>query len=63
METFFKIKSRFGEFSNYKISRTGNILCWNYKQGNITGIIKQFEHNDGYYMISLTDDNKVKHTM
>lgn len=63
METFFKIKSRFGSFSNYKISRTGNILCWNYKRGDITGIIKAGLHTDGYPMVCLIDDAGNRHTI
>lgn len=63
MKEFFKIKSRFGNFSNYKISRDGEILCWNYKNSGITGIIIPSEHTDGYNQVCLTDDNKVRHTM
>lgn len=63
METFFKIKSRFGTFSNYKISRSGNILCWNYKRGGITSIIQQGKHTDGYSIVTLTDDNHKKCSM
>ena len=63
MEEFFEIKSRFGKFSNYKISRTGIILCWDYKRSGVTGIIKQSYHNDGYPMVSLIDNNHIRHTI
>ena len=63
MKEFFKIKSRFGNFSNYKISRDGEILCWDYKNSGITGIITPSEHTDGYSQVCLTDDNKVRHTI
>lgn len=63
MEEFFTIKSRFGTFSNYKLSRSGKILCWNYRNSGITGIIKQQLHNDGYPMVTLVDDCGNRHTI
>lgn len=63
MKEFFKIKSRFGKFSNYKISREGEILCWDYKNSGITGIIAQSLHTDGYPMVNLTDDTRIRHTI
>lgn len=63
MEDFYKIRSRFGVFSNYKISRTGIVLCWDYKNSGITGTIKQHPHTDGYPMVTLVDDCGVRHTI
>lgn len=63
MKEYFKIKSRFGNFSNYKISKDGEILCWNYKNQDITGIITQSEHTDGYCQVRLTDDDGNRHTI
>ena len=63
MKEYFKIKSRFGDFPNYKISRDGEILCWNYKNSNITGIIKTSKHTDGYLQVGLYDNNKIQHTI
>ena len=63
MEDFYKIRSRFGEFPNYKISRNGTILCWDYKRSGITGILKQNTHTDGYLMVALVDNNGVRHTI
>ena len=63
MIEFYKIKSRFGEFSNYKINRKGEILCWNYRRSNITGIIKPYMHTDGYLQVKLVDDNGISHSI
>ena len=63
MIEFYKIKSRFGEFSNYKINRKGEILCWNYRRSDITGIIKPYIHTDGYLQVKLVDDNGISHSI
>lgn len=63
MIEFYKIKSRFGEFSNYKINRKGEILCWNYRRSDITGIIKPYMHTDGYLQVKLVDDNGTSHSI
>ena len=63
MEDFYKIRSRFGDFPNYKISRTGIVLCWDYKRSGITGILKQHLHTDGYPMVALVDDKGIRHTI
>ena len=63
MEDFYKIRSRFGNFPNYKISRTGIVLCWDYKRSGITGILKQHLHTDGYPMVALVDDKGIRHTI
>ena len=62
MEELFKIKSRFGEFEDYRISKSG--IVYSLRQGNVIKPLSSDSlDTSGYPMVFLLDKNGKKHTI
>lgn len=61
METLFKIISRFGEFPDYRIDKTG--VVWSCKYGKLRPLSKNSYHTDGYPQVYLIDRYGRRHTI
>ena len=59
-EELFDIKSRFGEFKGYKVTRKGNI--YSYKQGNLLKPLSVVLDSSGYPIVKLYN-NKIGKTI
>lgn len=54
-EELFKIKSRFGEFPSYRITKTGHVFS--YRQGGILKPMSTILDDNGYPIVKLYSDN------
>lgn len=58
-EELFNIKSRFGEYPSYRVTKKGEVFS--YRQGNILKPLSVVLDNSGYPIVKLYDDkNKVR---
>ena len=58
-EELFNIKSRFGEYPSYRVTKSGNVFS--YRQGNILKPLSKVLDNSGYPIVKLYDStNKVR---
>lgn len=61
MEELFKIKSRFGEFPDYRITKSG--VVWSCKWGKLRPLATDSYHSDGYSQVYLMDKNGKQRTI
>ena len=61
MDELFEIKSRFGEFPDYRITKTG--VVWSCKWGKLRPLATDSYHGDGYPQVYLQDVNGRKRTI
>lgn len=60
-EELFKIKSRFGEYSSYYITKSGKV--YSKRQGNTLKLLKQSLDTSGYPIVKLYDSNSKNRTI
>ena len=58
-EELFNIKSRFGEYPSYKVTKSGKV--YSYRQGNVLKPLSMILDSSGYPIVKLYDNtNKVR---
>ena len=60
-EELFNIKSRFGEYPSYKVTKSGKVFS--YRQGNILKPLSSVLDSSGYPIVKLYDDTNKKRTI
>lgn len=60
-EELFKIKSRFGEYSSYRVTKSGRVFS--YRQGNILKPLSTVLDSSGYPIVKLYDNTNKKRTI
>lgn len=58
-EELFNIKSRFGKYPSYKVTKSGKV--YSYRQGNVLKPLSMILDSSGYPIVKLYDNtNKVR---
>lgn len=60
-EELFNIKSRFGEYPSYKVTKSGKV--YSYRQGNMLKPLSVVLDSSGYPIVKLYDDTNKKRTI
>lgn len=60
-EELFNIKSRFGEYPSYRVTKSGKVFS--YRQGNILKPLSVVLDSSGYPIVKLYDDTNKKRTI
>ena len=60
-EELFNIKSRFGEYPSYKVTKSGKVFS--YRQGNTLKPLSTVLDSSGYPIVKLYDDTNRKRTI
>lgn len=60
-EELFDIKSRFGEYPSYKVTKSGKV--YSYRQGNMLKPLSVVLDSSGYPIVKLYDDTNKKRTI
>lgn len=60
-EELFNIKSRFGEYPSYRVTKSGKVFS--YRQGNILKPLSTVLDSSGYPIVRLYDDTNKKRTI
>lgn len=60
-EELFNIKSRFGEYPSYKVTKSGKV--YSYRQGNVLKPLSMILDSSGYPIVKLYDDTNKKRTI
>ena len=60
-EELFNIKSRFGEYPSYRVTKSGKVFS--YRQGNILKPLSTVLDSSGYPIVKLYDDTNKRRTI